>query len=166
MERIEAATIAYLLEQIQAGAEVIKLFDSWAGSLKGADFDPLRAGTGGPDHRRIKGAAPRNSGHRLPREAGERYCGFATASGADCIALDTSVAQDWAADNVQAEVCVQGNLDPGLLVTGGLEMNQEVNASSRHFAAGRIFSTWAMASRPTRTPDNVARMIAAVRETA
>ena len=38
LERLTDATIEYLSKQIEAGAEVVKLFDSWAGSLKGEDF--------------------------------------------------------------------------------------------------------------------------------
>ncbi|MEL7117287.1 MAG: uroporphyrinogen decarboxylase, partial [Pseudomonadota bacterium] len=38
MDRLTEATIAYLKMQIEAGAEVVKIFDSWAGSLKGAAF--------------------------------------------------------------------------------------------------------------------------------
>ena len=166
MERIEAATIAYLLEQIQAGAEVIKLFDSWAGSLKGADFDRYALAPAARIIAALKARHPEIPVIAFPREAGERYCGFATASGADCIALDTSVAQDWAADNVQAEVCVQGNLDPGLLVTGGLEMNQEVKRIVAAFRGGPHIFNLGHGITPDADPDNVARMIAAVRETA
>ena len=38
LDRLTEATIEYLSKQIEAGAEVVKLFDSWAGSLKGDDF--------------------------------------------------------------------------------------------------------------------------------
>ena len=51
IERITEATIAYLLAQIEAGAEVVKLFDSWAGALPGPLFARYAIAPG-PAHRR------------------------------------------------------------------------------------------------------------------
>ena len=65
IDLITEGTIHYLSAQIEAGAEVVKLFDSWAGSLKGEDFmkysiEPMRRITAA-----LKGQIPRCSGHCL-----------------------------------------------------------------------------------------------------
>jgi hypothetical protein len=97
MERLTEATIDYLSAQVEAGAEVVKIFDSWAGSLKGADFDRYALE---PAKRIIAALKARHPGLPViafPRQAGEKYVGFARATGADCVALDNSVDADWAA---------------------------------------------------------------------
>jgi uroporphyrinogen decarboxylase len=77
--------------QVEAGAEVVKIFDSWAGSLKGEDFDRYALE---PAKRIIAELKARHPGLPIiafPREAGDGYIGFAKATGADCVALDNSV---------------------------------------------------------------------------
>ena len=125
MDRLTEATIAYLSAQIDAGAEVVKLFDSWAGSLKGADFQAYAAA---PARRIIAALKARHPGVPViafPREAGPAYAGFARATGADCVALDNSVDAAWAAKAVQVDGCVQGNLAPQYMVTGGQALIDE-----------------------------------------
>ncbi len=163
MERITEATISYLSRQIEAGAEVVKLFDSWAGSLKGEDFDAYAVA---PAKRIIAALKARHPGVPViafPREAGPRYVGFARATGADCVALDNSVSAQWAAANVQVDGCVQGNLDPRLLVTGGEELVEETRRIVRAFAGGAHIFNLGHGITPDADPENVSRMIEAVR---
>ena len=163
LERITEATIAYLSRQIEAGAEVVKLFDSWAGSLKGEDFDAYAVA---PAKRIIAALKARHPGVPViafPREAGPRYVGFARATGADCVALDNSVSAQWAAANVQVDGCVQGNLDPRLLVTGGEELVEETRRIVRAFAGGPHIFNLGHGITPDADPENVSRMIEAVR---
>ena len=122
MELITNSTIEYLSQQILAGAEVVKLFDSWAGSLRGPDFKKYALE---PTRRIIKELKHRHPSTPIiafPREAGENYIGFAKATGADCVALDESVSAIWAADNVQIQGCVQGNLAARHMVIGGQDL--------------------------------------------
>ncbi|RMD47557.1 MAG: uroporphyrinogen decarboxylase, partial [Alphaproteobacteria bacterium] len=128
MERLTEATISYLSAQIEAGAETVKLFDSWAGSLKGADFDAWAIA---PVRRIRQALAERHPGVPVigfPRGAGEAYERFARATQVDCVALDQSVDRAWAAAHVQSLVPVQGNLDPALLVEGGPRLIAETRA--------------------------------------
>ena len=163
LERITEATISYLSRQIEAGAEVVKLFDSWAGSLKGEDFDAWAVA---PAKRIIAALKARHPGVPViafPREAGPRYVGFARATGADCVALDNSVSAQWAAANVQVDGCVQGNLDPRLLVTGGEELVEETRRIVRAFAGGPHIFNLGHGITPDADPENVSRLIEAVR---
>ena len=163
IDRIADATIEYLSAQVKAGAEVLKLFDSWAGSLKGADFDDFALAPA----RRIVAALKARHPHvpiiAFPREAGPRYAGFARAVGADCVALDQSVDAGWAAENVQSDGCVQGNLDPRLLVEGGPRLIQETRRIVQAFANGPHIFNLGHGITPDADPDNVHRMIEAVR---
>ncbi|MFN3273694.1 MAG: uroporphyrinogen decarboxylase [Paracoccus sp. (in: a-proteobacteria)] len=163
IDLITEATIDYLSHQIEAGAEVVKLFDSWAGSLEGADFDDFAIA---PTRRIITALKARHPGIPViafPREAKDRYIGFAAATGADCVALDNSVSADWAARQVQTAGCVQGNLDPRHMVTGGPDLVTEAQRITRTLRNGPHIFNLGHGITPDADPDNVARMIEAVR---
>jgi uroporphyrinogen decarboxylase len=159
------ATIEYLSAQIEAGAEVVKLFDSWAGALQGGAFDAFAVE---PARRIITALNARHPGVPViafPREAGDRYVGFARATGAHAVALDNSVDATWAAENVQrpGRTCVQGNLDPALLVTGGEALLAETRRIVEAFSHGPHIFNLGHGITPNADPDNVTRMLEAIR---
>ncbi|MFN3524798.1 MAG: uroporphyrinogen decarboxylase [Paracoccus sp. (in: a-proteobacteria)] len=163
IDLITEATIDYLSHQIEAGAEVVKLFDSWAGSLTGADFDDFAIA---PTRRIIAALKQRHPATPIiafPREARDRYIGFAKATGADCVALDNSVSADWAAEQVQTDGCVQGNLAPRHMVTGGPDLVSEAQRITRALRGGPHIFNLGHGITPDADPNNVARMIEAVR---
>ena len=161
--RIAEATIEYLSMQVQAGAEVVKLFDSWAGSLQGQDFTDFAVA---PTARIIAALKARHPGLPViafPREAGPGYIGFARATGADCVAVDNSVTADWAARNVQTDGCVQGNLDPRHMVTGGQALVDATRAVVAAFRHGPHIFNLGHGITPDADPENVALMVQTVR---
>lgn len=163
LDRITESTIAYLSMQIDAGAEVVKLFDSWAGSLKGADFDKYALAPAARIIGALKERYPNIPVIAFPREAGDRYIGFAKATGADCVAIDNSVSADWAASNIQVDGCVQGNLAPGHMVTGGQALIDETKRIVKAFSGGPHIFNLGHGITPDADPKNVALMIEAVR---
>lgn len=160
---ITDATVEYLSAQVVAGAEVIKLFDSWAGSLKGQDFTDFALEPAARIIAELKARHPGLPIIAFPREAGERYKGFAKATGADCVALDNSVSADWAAREVQVDGCVQGNLDPKLMVTGGEALIAETKRIVKAFSHGPHIFNLGHGITPDADPDNVTRMLEAIR---
>ena len=165
--RVTEATILYLSAQIEAGAEVVKLFDSWAGSL---------LDHGGPEAfrrwavepARVIAAAlavrhPDVPFIAFPRGAGTRYAGLHEAIGAQCVALDDGVDARWAAGTVQTNGCVQGNLAPAHLVTGGEALLRETRAVVEAFRGGPHIFNLGHGITPDADPGNVSRMIEAVR---
>lgn len=164
LDRITKGTIDYLSHQIDAGAEVVKIFDSWAGSLKGDAFrkyslEPAREITAA-----LKARYPHIPVIGFPREAGDNYIGFAKATGVDCVALDNSVSAEWAAKHVQVDGCVQGNLASSHMVTGGQALIDETRAIVKAFSNGPHIFNLGHGITPDADPDNVQRMIDAVRE--
>ncbi len=157
------ATIEYLSRQIEAGAEVVKLFDSWAGSLKGDDFNKYALAPAKQIITALKARHPDVPVIAFPREAGENYVGFAKATGADCVALDNSVSPEWAAQNVQKDGCVQGNLASLHMVTGGQALVDETRKIVETFGQGPHIFNLGHGITPDADPDNVQRMIDAVR---
>ncbi|PTE22570.1 uroporphyrinogen decarboxylase [Cereibacter changlensis JA139] len=163
IDRITEATVDYLSKQVEAGVEVVKIFDSWAGSLKGQDFDDFAVE---PARRIIAELKARHPGLPIiafPREAGDGYIGFAEKTGADCVAIDNSVTPEWAAEHVQSTGCVQGNLDPSYMVTGGDELVKATRRVVDAFSGGPHIFNLGHGITPEADPDNVARMIEAVR---
>ncbi|TNF60225.1 MAG: uroporphyrinogen decarboxylase [Rhodobacteraceae bacterium] len=162
--RLTNATIEYLSAQIEAGAECVKIFDSWAGSLKGAAFDtyatePCRIIT-----QALKARHPGIPVIGFPREAGEKYEGFAKATGVDCVALDSAVDPAWAAAHVQVDGCVQGNLASSHMVTGGQALVDETRAIVKAFSGGPHIFNLGHGITPDADPANVQLMIDTVRE--
>ncbi|MCC5987420.1 MAG: uroporphyrinogen decarboxylase [Pararhodobacter sp.] len=164
MARLTEATVEYLSAQIMAGAEVVKLFDSWAGSLRGEEFHRYALEPAREIIAALKTRHPDVPVIAFPRQAGEHYIGFARATGADCVALDNSVSAEWAAAHVQVDGCVQGNLDPRHMVTGGPELVEETRRIVRAFSGGPHIFNLGHGITPEADPDNVARMIEAIRE--
>ena len=164
MDRLTDATIAYLSAQIDAGAEVVKLFDSWAGSLKGQDFDDYALAPAKRIIAALKAKHPETPIIAFPREAGERYVGFAKATGADCVALDNSVDAAWAAEHVQVDGCVQGNLASSHMVTGGEDLVRETRAIVEAFSKGPHIFNLGHGITPDADPENVQLMIDTVRK--
>ncbi|WP_283176847.1 uroporphyrinogen decarboxylase [Gemmobacter sp. 24YEA27] len=164
IDRLTGATIEYLSAQVEAGAEVIKLFDSWAGSLKGQDVQDFAVKPAAKIIAALKARHPGLPVIAFPREAGAGYIGFAGATGADCVAVDNSVSPEWAAEHVQKEICVQGNLAPHHLVTGGEDLIRETRHVVRAFSKGPHIFNLGHGITPDADPDNVQRMIDAVRE--
>ncbi|MEL0437238.1 uroporphyrinogen decarboxylase [Phycobacter sp. K97] len=164
LTRITEATIDYLSNQIEAGAEVVKIFDSWAGSLKGDDFqkyalEPCRQITAA-----LKERHPGIPVIGFPREAGDGYIGFAKASGVDCVAVDNSVTPEWVAEHVQVDGCVQGNLASRHMVTGGQDLIDETRHIVKTLRGGPHIFNLGHGITPDANPDNVQLMIDTVRE--
>jgi uroporphyrinogen decarboxylase len=163
IDAITAATIEYLSMQVRAGAEVIKLFDSWAGSLKGQDFTDFAVKPAATIIAALKARHPGLPIIAFPREAGEGYIGFAHATGADCVAIDNSVSPEWAASHVQVSGCVQGNLAPEHMVTGGDALVAETRRVVDAFSKGPHIFNLGHGITPDANPDHVQLMIDTVR---
>lgn len=166
LDLITAGTIEYLSKQIEAGAEVVKLFDSWAGSLKDDDFQKYALE---PAKRIIAAIKERHPGVPViafPREAGQGYVGFAKATGADCVAVDNSVSAEWVAEHVQVDGCVQGNLASRHMVTGGQDLIDDTRRIVQALGKGPHIFNLGHGITPDADPENVQLMIDTVRSTA
>lgn len=164
IDRLSDATIEYLSMQIEAGAEVVKLFDSWAGSLKGDAFAEFALKPAKRIIAELKSRHPNVPIIAFPREAGDGYVGFANATGADCVALDNSVSATWAAEHVQKDGCVQGNLASRHMVTGGQDLIDETREIVKAFSNGPHIFNLGHGITPDADPENVQLMIDTVRD--
>jgi len=161
--KITEGTIEYLSRQIEAGAEVVKIFDSWAGSLKGADFDRYAKEPARIITEALKRRHPGIPVIAFPRQAGDGYIGFHAATGADCVAVDDSVSPDWVAEHVQKDGCVQGNLASSHMVTGGDALVTETRKVVDALSGGPHIFNLGHGITPDADPENVQLMIDTIR---
>jgi uroporphyrinogen decarboxylase len=128
IEMLTAATIEYLAMQAEAGAEVLMLFDTWAGILPPSQF---RAHVIEPAEQIVGALRVRCPGVPIigfPRLAGLMLGEFVRATGVDAVGVDTSTDMAAAAEIVGPSVALQGNLDPLALVAGGQALEHGVRA--------------------------------------
>jgi uroporphyrinogen decarboxylase len=163
MDTITEATIGYLLAQIEAGAEAVKLFDSWAGALPGAMFDAYCTKPAKRIVEAINARYPDVPVIGFPRQAGTNYETFIRETGVQGCAIDSSVDPAWAAKVLQPLVCVQGNLDQLLLVTGGEALKRETRRICDALGNGPHIFNLGHGITPDANPDNVSIMLEAIR---
>ena len=164
IDRLVDGTVEYLSKQVEAGAEVVKLFDSWAGSLKGSAFDKVCIE---PNQRIVQALRARHPDLPIigfPRGAGERAVDYAKATGVNCIAIDQSMKPEWARDNLQPICAVQGNLDPTLMVGDGADLPRHVEHLINCLGEGPYVFNLGHGITPDADPENVARLISLVRQ--
>lgn len=158
---VEACT-RHLVRQIEAGADAVQIFDSWAGAL---DADGLARWSIAPTRRIVDGVRAAASGIPIigfPRNADAGYAAFVAGTGVDGVSLDQRVSLD-AARALQDHVCVQGNLDPALLVAGGPALDDAVARICAALGDGPFVFNLGHGITPDAAPENVAHVIAAVK---
>ena len=112
IDLLTEATIEYLLMQIESGADVIKIFDSWAGAL---NADMVRRYSLNPIKKivtKIKNKFPDVPFIVFPRAVNTIYSDFSDIKCFDVLAVDQFLDRKWIADNIQPKKIIQGNLDP------------------------------------------------------
>jgi len=126
IERIEHVTFSYLCGQIESGAEVVQLFDSWSGSLAPDQFEKWVIA---PTARLVRRLADEHPGIPVigfPKGAGGKLRAYAGETGVAAVGLDETVDPAWAHRELPHGLPVQGNLDPLALVAGGEQMRRSV----------------------------------------
>ncbi len=162
--KIEQATIEYLTKQIIAGVDVVKLFDSWAGSLPGYYLEKYSLNPMKNIAIEIKKRFPGIPVIIFPRGAGPMYENFSKVKEFNCIAIDSSIDVTWAKKKVQTNNIVQGNLDPVHLISGGKELvKQTKNILHKLSNSGHIFNLGHGIS-PNAKIENVEILIKTIKE--
>ena len=131
---IEEATFEYLLGQIDAGAEAVQLFDSWAGSLSPTQFERWVINPNARLVARLHAARPGIPVIGFPKGAGDKLPAYARETGVDALGVDETIDPRWIHRELPAGLPVQGNLDPLLLRAGGAELENEARSIMAAFA--------------------------------
>jgi len=127
IEKLVQASTAYLIRQIDAGAEAVQIFESFGAALPPALFDRLSLD---PIRRMVEGlkaARPQAKAIVFVRGGGANLHRFASAGIGDALALDWTLDPALVLPTLPGTVATQGNLDPLALIAGGEPMEQGID---------------------------------------
>jgi uroporphyrinogen decarboxylase len=157
------ASAEHLLSQVNAGVDVLQIFDSWAGSLSEDEFVRWCIVPTKQIVERVKAKAPDIPVIGFPRGSGVLAERYAKETGVDTIGCDTSMPVGWIRDGLQTFLPVQGNLDPLLLVAGGRELDERVEAILAALGSGPFIFNLGHGIRPETPIENVERLVSLVK---
>lgn len=157
----------YLIEQIKNGAEVVKIFDSWAGVLtddqvRKYSFEPMLkiASLVKESYPNVPVILfPKGIQRHLLKELAEKYHFMF-----DCLALGQNIDAQWAADNLQQYIALQGNLDPALMICDAETVYKKTAEMVNIFKNGRYIANLGHGVTPDTKIENIEAFIRAVRE--
>jgi len=163
IDRVVEATIAYLSGQIVAGAEVVQLFDSWAGVLPEPAFrrwviEPTRRIVAA-----LRAPHPDLPMIGFPRGAGLMYRAYFRETGVSALGLDSTVPVTIARKTLQSIGPVQGNLDPVQLLVGGAGMAEAAMVIRRALDQGPFIFNLGHGILPETPVEHVAELVGLVR---
>jgi len=163
LDALANASADYLVAQLRAGADVVQIFDTWAGVLDEDEFRRWSIEPTADIVRQVKANEPGAKIVGFPRGVGAaRLADYIAATGVDAISLDASVSLD-EARLLQQSVAVQGNLDPVILREGGATMDAAIDAIVGALGGGRFVFNLGHGVLPDTPPENVARLVERVR---
>ena len=162
IELLCEATTNYIIGQIKAGAEIIQIFDSWAGLLANeGDEDLFLDLIINPTKKiieEVKAYYPDIPIIGFPKNANLMYKTFAERTKVDGLSIDDEVPLDWIAKEIQPICTVQGNLNNQLAVTGGEEMEFAVKKILGTLGKKPFIFNLGHGILPTTPPENIERI--------
>jgi len=163
IDLLTAATADYLMAQVEAGAEVLQLFDSWAGVWPESAFRRWCLEPAKKIREHLGRAAPGVPMIQFPRGAGALYATCAAEGGFEGLSLDTTVPLNWAREALQGQAALQGNLDPLVLVAGGEILQSETERILAALGKGPFVFNLGHGIVPETPPEHVAALVRQIR---
>ncbi len=157
------AVVDHLAYQVEAGVDAVQLFDSWAGVLP---EEQLFRWSLDPMVRIAKGLRERHPAIPViafPRAVGPAALMYRRPDTFAALSIDTGIGAHWAARELQPHICLQGNLDPIMLVAGGEAMDREATRILDKLGHGPFVFNLGHGVVPQTPPDHVARLVEVVR---
>ncbi|TIX92981.1 uroporphyrinogen decarboxylase [Rhizobium sp. P44RR-XXIV] len=153
---------AYLVAQIDAGADAVQIFDSWAGVLGEREFEAFAVKPVARMIASVKAQRPNARIIAFAKGAGYQLKTYRQKTGADAIGLDWSVPLAFARE-LQLEGPVQGNLDPMRVVAGGKSLEDGIDDILQYLGNGPLIFNLGHGITPQADPANVAALVERVR---
>ncbi|MGV2101985.1 uroporphyrinogen decarboxylase [Rhizobium sp. 21-4511-3d] len=152
----------YLVAQIDAGADAVQIFDSWAGVLGEREFAAYAVKPVARMIASIRAQRPRAKIIAFAKGAGYLLKDYRRKTGADAIGLDWSVPLEFARD-LQKDGAVQGNLDPMRVVAGGRALEEGIDEILEKLGNGPLIFNLGHGITPQADPENVRLLVERVR---
>jgi uroporphyrinogen decarboxylase len=162
--RLSEATIDYLSAQIEAGVEIVQLFDTWAGGLSQELLDHLVIAPTRMIVAALKARHPSVPIIGFPRGIGLGLARYARATGVDAVSLATGDDAQMCASLLPANIVLQGGLDPLALVAGGEALADGVRRLLREIGARPYVFNLGHGILPETPPEHVSELVRLVRE--
>ncbi len=159
------ATADYLAMQVAAGADSVKLFESWAEGLAPPLFERFVMAPTARCITRLRAAGVTVPVIGFPRGAGPLALDF-QKTGVSAMALDMALASPWASAAFPKSFPLQGGLDPAVLVAGGAMLKSEIQRLVRQFSDRPYIFNLGHGIWPETPPEHVSDLIAWVRDPA
>jgi len=156
-------SIQYLLGQLKAGADVLQIFDTWAGVLPPREFQRWSIE---PTRRIVEGVRAKMPDAKIigfPRGAGALLPAYVDATNVDAVSIDWAAEPSLIRERVQNRVAVQGNLDPLVLIAGGAVLDRAIDDVLTNYANGRLIFNLGHGIQPETPIAHVEQMIKRVR---
>ncbi|MHC3897802.1 UNVERIFIED_CONTAM: uroporphyrinogen decarboxylase [Wolbachia endosymbiont of Nasonia longicornis] len=161
IKKITEATIIYLIKQIEFGADVIQLFDSNAGVLKGKLFERYIIKPTKEIVSAIKSRFPNFPIIGFPRSAENLYTDYCEQTGVSAVSIDYNVPIEWAKENLK--IPLQGNLNPSLLAYNKSEAIEEAKRIIDCFRGLPFIFNLGHGVLPDTPVENIAELVDLVR---
>jgi uroporphyrinogen decarboxylase len=163
IDRLASASIEYLVGQLEAGADLVQIFDSWAGVLGASEFrswciEPTRAIVAGVRH-----SVPHARIIGFPRGAGLLIEQYARETDVDAVGVDWTEPLDQLRMRVGKEAAIQGNLDPLTLIPGGDALDNAVDHILASMRGSRFIFNLGHGILPQTPIAHVERLVSRVR---
>ena len=153
----------HLIAQVDAGAETLQIFDSWAGVLPELEFKRWSIDPTARIIKRVKSVHPKVSIIGFPNRCGALVTRYAAESKVDAVQIDSMVPLAWARSQTPPRVALQGNLDPQLLVAGGPAMIEEAKRILQTLSTGPFVFNLGHGIVPETPPVHVEALSALLR---
>lgn len=164
IDLLTEASITYLAGQVKAGAGVLQIFDSWAGSLADDEFNRWVIEPTARIVTAIKNQFPHVPIIGFPRGAAANLAEYVLRTGVDGVSCDTSAPIPVMRAVAETGTVAQGNLDPLLLVAGGSALDRRVDHIRSSMKGLPFIFNLGHGIVPETPPENVARLVQRLRQ--
>jgi uroporphyrinogen decarboxylase len=163
MDKLVEASASYLIRQLQAGADAVQIFDTWAGILPPQEFHRWCIEPTQRIIAKVRSVMPGAKVIGFPRGVGTGLLRYVEDVAVDAVGLDWMVDPIFAREQIQQRVPVQGNLDPLALVTGGAALDRAVDNIIEVFSERPFIFNLGHGIVPQTPIAHVERMLARIR---